>query len=81
MLSGKLKYMPLLKCISNLFSLTIEKHLLEVMAKNPTFVEKVVDEYAKKKITGLVDLWKKYNKISNSSLLTIVIHNKFAYIQ
>lgn len=37
------------KRISSLSSLAIEKNLLDEMAKEPTFVEGVINEFAKKK--------------------------------
>lgn len=35
--------------LTNLSSLAIEKNLLGVMAKDPTFVESIIDDFAKKK--------------------------------
>ncbi|KAL4121279.1 hypothetical protein QTP88_013824 [Uroleucon formosanum] len=37
------------KRLTNLSSLAIEKNLLGVMAKDPTFVESIIDDFAKKK--------------------------------
>uniref|UniRef100_A0A2S2PAB6 Zinc finger MYM-type protein 1 n=1 Tax=Schizaphis graminum TaxID=13262 RepID=A0A2S2PAB6_SCHGA len=35
--------------LTNLSSLAIEKNLLGIMAKDPTFVESIIDDFAKKK--------------------------------